>query len=219
MQIRERLDKGEQISHPFLSPSSLAINSSSSLSHFLSLALAAKKPRRRGAKDLLRRVTGKVCQLLVFLFSAFPPLHPPPPLLVVFPLTLSNSIQLLGGFFSSQFGLVVDDREGGKNHHFALDFGGKASNLGFLCTFFQFLSLSLSVSSVYRTIRPGRFSSLYIGFLSHLIVPLDWSIKKGKEGRKDHKCSSPSCYMHTKPHPCPSLTGDKWKKKHICSVP
>lgn len=145
MQIRERLDKGEQISHPFLSPSSLAINSSSSLSHFLSLALAAKKPRRRGAKDLLRRVTGKVCQLLVFLFSAFPPLQsspPPPPLLVVFPLTLSNSIQL-GFFFSSQFGLVVDDREGGKNHHFALDFGGKASNLGFLCTFFQFLSLSL----------------------------------------------------------------------------
>lgn len=142
MQIRERLDKGEQISHPFLSPSSLAINSSSSLSHFLSLALAAKKPRRRGAKDLLRRVTGKVCQLLVFLFSAFPLFTP---LLVVFPLTLSNSIQLLGVFFSSQFGLVVDDREGGKNHHFALDFGGKASNLGFLCTFFQFLSLSLSL--------------------------------------------------------------------------
>lgn len=219
MQIRERLDKGEQISHPFLSPSSLAINSSSSLSHFLSLALAAKKPRRRGAKDLLRRVTGKVCQLLVFLFSAFPPLHPPPPPSCCIPsysLKLNTTSWVFFFLLSLVWWWMIGREEKTITLHWIL--GEKPQIWGFSVPFSN-SSLSLSVSSVYRTIRPGRFSSLYIGFLSHLIVPLDWSIKKGKEGRKDHKCSSPSCYMHTKPHPCPSLTGDKWKKKHICSVP
>lgn len=185
MQIRERLDKGEQISHPFLSPSSLAINSSSSLSHFLSLALAAKKPRRRGAKDLLRRVTGKVCQLLVFLFSAFPPLHPPPPPFLLYSLLLSQTqYNFLGFFFSSQFGLVVDDREGGKNHHFALDFGGKASNLGFLCTFFQFLSLSLCEFSLSDNQTWEILLSLYwLSLSSHCASGLEYKERKGRKKR------------------------------------
>lgn len=183
MQIRERLDKGEQISHPFLSPSSLAINSSSSLSHFLSLALAAKKPRRRGAKDLLRRVTGKVCQLLVFLFSAFPPLPPPPPLLVVFPLTLSNSIQLLGVFFllSLVWWWMIGREEKTITLHWIL--GEKPQIWGFSVPFSN-SSLSLCEFSLSDNQTWEILLSLYwLSLSSHCASGLEYKERKGRKKR------------------------------------
>lgn len=184
MQIRERLDKGEQISHPFLSPSSLAINSSYSLSHFLSLALAAKKPRRRGAKDLLRRVTGKVCQLLVFLFSAFPPLHPPPPPFLLYSLSLSQTqYNFLGFFFllSLVWWWMIGREEKTITLHWIL--GEKPQIWGFSVPFSN-SSLSLCEFSLSDNQTWEILLSLYwLSLSSHCASGLEYKERKGRKKR------------------------------------